>query len=100
MRTVWFRDSHSLRWPGSPRNSGQPAGHTISVEPGPLDLRPTDTAHFDTALRLTAIALLLRPMGPWFVSPVILAAGVLVLLFPRALRDRAVWSALALATRR
>jgi hypothetical protein len=96
MRTVWFRDSHSLRWPGSPRNSGQPAGHTISVEPGPLDLRPTDTAHFDTALRLTAIALLLRPMGPWFVSPVILAAGVLVLLFPRALRDRAVWSALAL----
>jgi hypothetical protein len=95
MGTVWFRDSHSLRWPGSPRNSGRPAGHTLSVEPGPLDLRPTDTPHFDTALRLTAIALLLRPMGPWFVSPVILAAGVLVLLFPRALRDRTVWSALA-----
>jgi hypothetical protein len=96
MPMVWFRDSHSLRWPGSPRICGQPAARVLSVERSLLELRPTDSAHFDTALRLTAVALLLRPMGPWFVSPVILAAGVLVLIFPRALRNRMVWSALTL----
>ena len=56
-----------------------------------------DNPHFDTALRLTAIALLLRPMGPWFVRPAILAAAVLVLIFPRALRQWQVWGALARA---
>jgi len=57
-----------------------------------------DNPHFDTALRLTAIALLLRPMGPWFVRPVILAAAVLTLIFPRALRQWQVWATLALFT--
>jgi hypothetical protein len=60
--------------------------------------RVVDNPHFDTALRLTAIALLLRPMGPWFVRPAILAAAVLVLIFPRALRQWQVWGALALLT--
>ena len=60
--------------------------------------RPTDNPHFDTALRLTAIALLLRPMGPWFVRPAILAAAVLVLIFPKALRQWQVWGALAVLT--
>ena len=60
--------------------------------------RPTDSPHFDTALRLTAIALLLRPMGPWFVRPAILAAAVLVLIFPKALRQWQVWGALAVLT--
>ena len=63
-------------------------------EPLPNDNNP----HFDTALRLTAIALLLRPMGPWFVRPVILAAAVLVLIFPKALRQWQVWGALAVLT--
>jgi hypothetical protein len=70
-------------------------------DPGRVDareLRSIDNPHFDTALRLTAIALLLRPMGPWFVRPVILAAAVLVLIFPRALRQWQVWGALAVLT--
>jgi hypothetical protein len=52
----------------------------------------------DTALRLTAIALLLRPMGGWFVRPVILAAAVLILVYPRALRHPTVWGGVALLT--
>ena len=52
---------------------------------------PVETPNLDTALRLTAVALLLRPMGPWFVSPVILAAAVLALISPRALRSPLVW---------
>jgi len=60
--------------------------------------RPVANPHFDAALRLTAIALLLRPMGPWFVRPVILAAAVVVLIFPAALRKWQVWGALALLT--
>lgn len=51
----------------------------------------------DTALRLTAIALLLRPMGPWFARPVILAAAALALISPRALRSPALWCGVALA---
>jgi hypothetical protein len=50
----------------------------------------------DTPLRLTAIALLLRPTGPWFVRPAILAAAALVLISPRALRWPLLWSAVAL----
>ena len=52
-------------------------------------------SHLEIPLRLTAIALLLRPMGPWFVRPLILAAAALVLVFPRALRTPAVWAALS-----
>ena len=51
--------------------------------------------HLETPLRLTAIALLLRPMGPWFVRPAVLAAAALVLISPRALRTPATWAALA-----
>jgi hypothetical protein len=47
------------------------------------------------SLRLTAIALLLRPMGPWFVKPAILAAAAVVLISPRALRTPAVWAGIA-----
>ena len=46
-------------------------------------------------MRLTAIALLLRPMGPWFVRPAVLAAAALVLISPRVLRTPAVWAAVA-----
>ena len=52
----------------------------------------------DTALRLTAIALLLRPMGEWFVRPLILGAAVLILVYPRALRSPMIWGGVALLT--
>ncbi len=50
----------------------------------------------ETALRLTAIALLLRPMGPWFVLPFILCLAALAIVFPRVLRTPATWLGLAL----
>ena len=46
-------------------------------------------------MRLTAVALLLRPMGPWFVRPVVLAAAALALVSPRVLRTPAVWATVA-----
>ena len=52
-------------------------------------------AHLEIPLRLTAIALLLRPMGPWFVRPAVLAAAALVLIAPRVLRTPAVWAIVA-----
>ena len=51
--------------------------------------------HLEIPLRLTAIVLLLRPMGPWFVRPAVLAAAALVLISPRALRTPVVWAAVA-----
>jgi hypothetical protein len=48
------------------------------------------------ALRLTAIALLLRPMGAWFVRPAILATAVLMLISPRVLRHPLAWGAVTL----
>jgi hypothetical protein len=62
-----------------------------------LSTTRTDFSHLDTSLRLTAIALLLRPMGPWFVRPAVLAAAAIVLVSPRALRSPAVWLAVAVA---
>ena len=52
----------------------------------------------DTPLRLTAIALLLRPAGPWFVRPGVLAIAVLALISPRVLRAPLTWAILALLT--
>jgi len=59
---------------------------------------PTSTSFssVDTALRLTAIALLLRPMGPWFVRPALIAAAALALIYPRALASARLWGAVAL----
>ncbi|RPH59232.1 MAG: hypothetical protein EHM89_11050 [Acidobacteria bacterium] len=50
----------------------------------------------ETALRLTAIALLLRPMGPWYVLPFILCLAALAIVLPKVLRTPATWLALAL----
>jgi hypothetical protein len=61
------------------------------------ELAAAPRPHFDTALRLTAIALLLRPMGPWFVQPVLLALGALVLVAPRALHSSATWLGVTVA---
>jgi hypothetical protein len=46
-------------------------------------------------LRLTAIELLLRPMGPWGVRPLILAAAGLAILSPRTLISSWTWYALS-----
>jgi hypothetical protein len=66
------------------------------VDAPPIDDVASDHAAVDTALRLTAVALLLRPMGSWFVSPVIVAVAVLVLISPRALRNPRAWGVVAL----
>src|SRR5262245_20067683 len=42
-------------------------------------------------LRLTAVELLLRPMGPWGVRPLILAAAGWAILSPRALTSSVTW---------
>ena len=51
----------------------------------------------ETALRLSAISLLLRPMGPWFVLPLVLAGAALVLISPRVLYTPAIWLGVAAA---
>jgi hypothetical protein len=56
-----------------------------------------DESSVGVTLRLTAITLLLRPMGPWFVLPVDLAAAALVLISPRVLSMPAVWLGIAVA---
>ena len=61
----------------------------------------TDVGHrvlgdsVSVALRLTAIELLLRPLGPWAARPLALGLAALALLFPRVLRSQATWLALA-----
>jgi hypothetical protein len=55
-----------------------------------------DAASAELVLRLTAIELLLRPMGPWFIKPVILLLAGLALIFPKVVRAPATWLALAL----
>ena len=68
----------------------------MTAQPGPGWLRSAACPpHLEIPLRLTAIALLLRPMGPWFVRPAVLAAAAFVLVSPRALRTPAVWAAVA-----
>lgn len=47
------------------------------------------------ALRLTALELLLRPMGPWAVRPLIIGLAALALLSPKVLSRPATWLALA-----
>jgi hypothetical protein len=59
---------------------------------------PDDTTSRDLALRLTAIALLLRPMGDWYVRPIVLGLAVLALVSPRILRRPETWLALAVLT--
>ena len=55
----------------------------------------SDLGSGEIALRLTAIALLLRPTGPWSVRPVIIALAALVLLVPVVMRAPATWFALS-----
>jgi hypothetical protein len=55
-----------------------------------------DATSAELVLRLTAIELLLRPMGPWFIKPVILLLAGLALIFPKVGRSPATWLVLAL----
>lgn len=74
---------------------GRPYETSIAVDDEQAAAPRTENPYLDTVLRLTAIALLLRPMGPWFVRPVILATAVLVLLYPRAMRQWQTWGLLS-----
>lgn len=60
---------------------------------GDLDTVESPAA-LETALRLTALELLLRPMGPWGIKPLLIAVAALALLVPRVLRSPAAWFAL------
>jgi len=62
--------------------------------PVPSPVRSPVQARY-VAMCLTAIALLLRPMGPWFVRPAILAVAVLMILSPALLRSALAWGAIA-----
>ncbi len=55
----------------------------------------SDPGTSEIVLRLTAIILLMRPMGPWGVRPFILGLAGLALVLPRILRAPATWYALA-----
>src|SRR5262245_62998649 len=80
----------------SSRQDAGPPLYLVALDaPRPSWLRGAAPSHLDTALRLTAIALLLRPMGQWFVRPAILGAAALLLISPRALRTPAIWLGLA-----
>lgn len=58
----------------------------------------SETGPISIILRLTAIILLLRPMGPWWVAPFVLGLAGLAIIFPRVLNAPYTWYALALLT--
>jgi len=86
-----------LKWT-SPAASVASAGPSREADDRPIPTQTSEGVYFDAALRLSAIALLLRPMGSWLVRPAILAVAVLVLIFPRLLRSSRMWDALAALT--
>ncbi len=55
----------------------------------------SSTGALEASLRLTAVALLLRPTGPWYVRPAILAAAAVMLISPRALATPWLWASVA-----
>src|SRR4029079_7583400 len=82
-----------VKWT-SPAAPVASAGPSLEAD-WPIQAPTSAAAYFDAALRLSAIALLLRPMGSWLIRPAILAIAVLVLLFPRLLRRSLMWGAVA-----
>ncbi|HJS51281.1 MAG TPA: hypothetical protein VJ781_05225 [Pyrinomonadaceae bacterium] len=56
----------------------------------------SDPGALSFVLRLTAIIILLRPMGPWWISFLLLGIAVSTLIFPRILHAPATWYVLAL----
>jgi hypothetical protein len=55
----------------------------------------SDPGQVEIVLRLTAIALLLRPTGPWSVRPFVIALAGLIILVPKVMHAPATWFALA-----
>jgi len=55
----------------------------------------SDAGRIEVVLRMTAIILLLRPMGPWGVRPLILGLSGLAIALPRVLVTSATWYALS-----
>jgi hypothetical protein len=92
MRPVALRElafsSHGWTSAHAPAADVDAAGREPQPARSPVQAR-------DVAMCLTAIALLLRPMGPWFVRPAILAVAVLMILSPSMLRSALAWSAIA-----
>lgn len=60
-------------------------------------LRPAQASSLQLPLTLTAILLLLRPMGPWYVRAPLLAFGVLAIIDRRTARVPGVWLLVAVA---
>jgi hypothetical protein len=56
-----------------------------------LDVGRRDLSASLIALRVTAVLLLLRPVGPWFVQPAILMGAGTALIVPAVLRSPALW---------
>jgi hypothetical protein len=91
MRTIALRELAFTSYGWANRESRvEAAAAELDPRPARSPARPRDIA-----LSLTAIALLLRPMGPWFVRPAILAVAVLMILSPALLRSALAWSAIA-----
>ena len=63
-----------------------------------LTTAASDPRAASLVLRLTVITLLLRPMGPWWIGPFVLAIAVLALVFPRVLFAPGTWFGLAFLT--
>ncbi|MBC7898484.1 MAG: hypothetical protein H7070_00345 [Saprospiraceae bacterium] len=61
-----------------------------------LTTSASDLGPASIVLRLTAIILLLRPMGPWWVAPFILSIAALALISPRVLFAPGTWYTLAI----
>ncbi len=61
-----------------------------------LTIPGSDFGYASIVLRLTAIILLLRPTGPWWIAPFILGLAGLALIFPRVLHAPVTWYSLAL----
>ena len=97
MRTIALREPAFPRhdWPAASIGQAGPATADVAAsDRDPLPARSRVRPR-DIALCLTAIALLLRPMGPWFVRPAILAVAVLMIVSPAMLRSALAWSAIA-----
>jgi len=58
-------------------------------------LTPAVDDGLDLVLRLAAVVLLLRPMGPWFTRPALLGIGAASIVSPAVLRSPLTWVAAA-----
>ena len=67
--------------------------HFIRIRQDIADYDP-----WDLAAKLTLLALLLSPVGTWFIRPFILGLSVMGILIPRLWRSPSLWVALALLT--